>query len=106
MPIASGRRLRFQRFSFSRGLPLMASLLFFAPLSRAQSTFDLGYWKTLLQYEKSFLSAEQSEAHNAEFFVSPNGGKDPEAELKASLSAIAEKRLIQNQPFECVFPGR
>jgi hypothetical protein len=84
----------------------LSSLLFFTPLCHSQSTFDLSYWKLLLQYEHGFLGGSHSEAHNSEFFISPDGQIDPEAELKASLHVISERQLIQNQPFECIFPGR
>jgi len=73
---------------------------------RAQLAFDLSYWKILLHDQSRFFGGTISEIHNPDFFSSPQGATDPDAELKASLQAIAEKRLYQEQPFECVFPAR
>jgi hypothetical protein len=91
---------------FLRGLFVLTSLIALPRWAHAQTSFDPSYWNLLLHYQKGLFGGWASEAHNADFFISPNGRTDPEAELKASLQAISEKRLVQNQPFECVFPAR
>ena len=91
---------------FLRGLFVLTSLIALPRTAHAQSSFDSSYWNLLLHYQKNLFGGWVSEAHNADFFISPTGRTDPDAELKASLQAIAEKRLVQNLPFECAFPAR
>lgn len=100
--------LRLYRYrSFLRwlgGVFLQASFVF-TPLSVASSgSGNDPEWKTLLHYRT------QSEADGEAFFLDPQGNKNPEAELAATLHAFHTHRTVTHQagemPAECAFPAR
>ncbi|KYG65900.1 hypothetical protein AZI86_02160 [Bdellovibrio bacteriovorus] len=70
-------------------------------------------WHRLIQYEKNLLGGYKSSAEPGPFFLSPQGQKNPESELLATLAAFSdEKVLVSSQdskykePAACVFPAR
>ena len=66
--------------------------------------FDEKYWLKLLHFEKG-----SSKADGEKFFLSPNGKKNPEAELKATISAFFDPNMKVgwfNYHPQCVFRAR
>ena len=66
--------------------------------------FDEKYWLKLLHYDKG-----QSKADGEKFFLAPNGKKNPEAELRATISAFYDPNMKVgwfNYHPQCVFRAR
>lgn len=64
-------------------------------------------WRRLIHYD-SFLGNVRSEARDktpGEFFASPNGERDPEAELEATLLALFTD-FAGAEPARCRYPAR
>ncbi|MFZ5630762.1 MAG: DUF4105 domain-containing protein [Spirochaetota bacterium] len=68
---------------------------------------DSAAWRRLIHYD-SFLGSVRSEARDktpGEFFASPKGEKDPEAELEATLLALFTD-TSSPEPARCRYPAR
>src|SRR3954469_14580883 len=83
------------------GRPLLLLLLVCALPARAVAPIDFlipraasmklaadPQWLRLGHWQKSLLGGEESLARGTEFFVAPNGARDPAAELSATLRAL------------------
>ncbi len=92
-------------------LPAGASALDAAALQARASELHLHeerYWHLLLHYRRNLFGYFRSEADGEEFFLSPDGKTDPEAELLATVAALFEP-LPENPEIEhprCQFPER
>lgn len=77
--------------------------------ARQNKLSDQRSWHLLLKYNKTFLGGMVSEADGMNFFNSPRGKTDPEAELAATLSSffvsLAEITPGKEHP-QCNFPSR
>ncbi len=74
-----------------------------------KKTYEQRYWHLLLHYKKGFLGGITSEADGLSFFNSPNGRKDPKAELIATVESffMPLDSLPKNQEHpQCKFPAR
>jgi Domain of unknown function (DUF4105) len=77
--------------------------------ARAQRTWDARLWHVLMHYERSARTFELiSAVDNADWFLSPHGRKDPQAELEATLTRMFDTEL---QPrirltVQCAYPAR
>lgn len=69
--------------------------------ARAKSLASAPYWLALLHY-----AGGQSEIRSAEFFLSPNGARDPQAELLATLEALFLPASLADAHAQCRFPAR
>ncbi|MBF0239496.1 MAG: DUF4105 domain-containing protein [SAR324 cluster bacterium] len=76
--------------------------------SRELKLAEKRYWHILLHYKSTLTGEWLSEADGPDFFFSPEGQTNPEAELEATLaflfSDIARGRF--KQPPICAFPAR
>lgn len=64
-------------------------------------------WKGLLQYQNGWHRMEESEVDGESFFLSPDGKKDPRAELEATLLAfVAPVGPEPDSHAICRFPAR
>lgn len=66
-------------------------------------------WLRIYQYKHKLFGGYESSVKSERFFFSPQGPKDPEAEMHAAIQAYesgAGKYGTQNQPAACVFPAR
>lgn len=79
-------------------------LLFSFSLQANTLNFDHKYWEKLLHYKNG-----ESLADGENFFLSPNGKKNPEAELRATISAFYDPNMkagwFKYHP-QCVFRAR
>ena len=77
--------------------------------ARQNKLSDQRSWHLLLKYNKTFFGGMVSEADGMDFFNSPRGKTDPEAELAATLSSffvpLAEITPGREHP-QCNFPAR
>lgn len=77
-----------------------------AELARSSS------WRKLLHFQPSLpFGTRHSQLDGAEFFFSPQGGEDPEAELRATLEAFTDPAYARKigrlkQHPQCAFPER
>ncbi len=64
-------------------------------------------WRALLHY-RSGASGARSEVTDRRFFLSPNGERDPRAELDATLAAFfsADPPARREEPAQCAFVAR
>lgn len=63
-------------------------------------------WLALLHYDRSFpLWGNRSRAESPDFFLSPNGKHDPEAELEATIRSFYREGAEDEHPV-CIFRGR
>lgn len=92
-----------------RGVPLMGRpalflFLLISPLQAAELHDDPG-WRALLHYDGG-----KSEADGPEFFLAPDGKKNPKAELEATLRAFRDPdpqgETTRYQHPQCRFPAR
>jgi hypothetical protein len=61
-------------------------------------------WLRLLHYDRA---GDRSEINSAEFFLAPDGARDPRAELRATLEAFAEPWTADGDAHpRCRFPAR
>ena len=72
---------------------------------------DLGQipaWLKLLHYKKRSIGGFRSEVKSADFFLSPRGKQDPEAELAATIAIFESHGRIgpHHELAACVFPAR
>jgi hypothetical protein len=56
--------------------------------ARAQHLADTREWRVLMHYRPTLLGGYESEVDGADFFNAPDGKKNPEAELEATLAAF------------------
>lgn len=64
-------------------------------------------WHSLLHYRSSWLSPDKSIIGSPEFFLSPNGSEDPEAELQVTVKAMGQQVSDDpNKHAQCRFPAR
>lgn len=102
-------------FRFILGAGAAGALFFSAILSFAASPAELHdvaqgrYWQLLLHYKDNMFGHTRSLADGMEFFLSPQGKTDPEAELRADIEAFASKDRkvgpLKQHP-QCAFPER
>lgn len=68
------------------------------------------YWRRLLHYKKDWIGTERSLVDSPQFFFSPHGKQDPEAELKATIDSFRRTnpstQESANQHPQCRFPER
>jgi hypothetical protein len=66
------------------------------------------YWRILLRYDSQHHNQWQSSINQANFFISPHGKTNPEAELQATLQALLhpDNTLKADETVECRFPAR
>lgn len=89
---------------FSSGLQAAPAL----EKTKLQSVAQDLQWKLLLHFKKNSKPGDVSEVDGGDFFLSPNGRKDPEAELSATLQAFEDNRQVGplKQPARCAFRAR
>ena len=65
-------------------------------------------WHLLLHYRENVLGGHTSEQDGADFFLSPGGKSDPQAEMEATLAGFFSDRLVgkSRQPVQCAFIAR
>jgi hypothetical protein len=65
-------------------------------------------WHLLLHYRKNLFGGVTSEADDPQFFLSPNGRTDPQAELESTISFLFSEELVgsSKQPAQCAFIAR
>ena len=66
------------------------------------------YWRILLRYDSQHHNQWQSSINQANFFISPHGKTNPEAELQATLQALLhpDNTLKADATVECRFRAR
>ena len=64
------------------------------------------YWRRLLYYEHNWLGGYHSACINNNFFLSPKGKINPQAEMTASLEGLFYSSGTDNDSPECRFPER
>ncbi len=69
---------------------------------------DTREWHLLLHYRENLFGGYTSEQDGADFFLSPDGKINPQAELEATLAKFFSDELIgkAKQPVQCAFIGR
>ncbi len=77
-------------------------------LADKQSLHQHRYWHLLLHYRQNFLGGYTSEVDAPEFFLSPEGKRNPQSELHATLKKFFSDELVgrSNQPAQCAFIAR
>lgn len=65
-------------------------------------------WQVLLHYRENLLGGVTSEVDDPEFFLSPEGKTDPEAELAATLAGFFTAKPVgrSKDPPQCAFVAR
>ncbi len=63
-------------------------------------------WLRLLNYKKTLFGGFESEADGKNFFLTPNGKKDPKGELQALVFELSSKKAITDDHARCRFPAR
>lgn len=65
-------------------------------------------WKALLHYKPNLLGRERSLVDRGDFFFSPEGKTNPQAEAEAFVIGLRENRIVGklNQTVACAFPER
>lgn len=64
------------------------------------------YWETLLHYKRGWVSGYRSLIDDENFFLSPEGKRDSQAELEATLEKILFYQAEPDQHAQCRFPAR
>lgn len=67
---------------------------------------DERVWHLLLHYRKTWTGGYESEADGGGFFLAAAGKRDPQAELKATLTAFFAADDPERQHPQCQFPAR
>lgn len=87
----------------------------FTKAAMAAGLHEEPYWKTLLHFREGWFSPARSLVDDPAFFLSPEGGDDPRAEMAADLSALcappvapgpAEEGKHRDRDPRCRFPAR
>ncbi len=65
-------------------------------------------WKVLLHYRRGLFGAEKSDIDGPDFFLSPMGRTDPEAELEATIKSFFDPipESTDTQHPQCRYPAR
>lgn len=87
--LAAGLWIGLSGSGYGQGVP--ADPTYLAELvghARAQQLALTREWDVFLHYRKGRLGGVVSEADGADFFLSPDGKRDPESELEATLAAF------------------
>ena len=63
-------------------------------------------WKALLHYGKGYSGTYKSKIDDKKFFISPEGRRNPEAELDATLRSFFQDNTKDGQGSICRFPAR
>ncbi|MBW2316831.1 MAG: DUF4105 domain-containing protein [Deltaproteobacteria bacterium] len=77
--------------------------------AREHGLADEARWRTLLHYERRhFTPIRRSVVQTEAFFLSPEGARDAEAELIATLAGVLDPgaRSARGEPVACSFPAR
>ncbi|MBX3236885.1 MAG: DUF4105 domain-containing protein [Nitrospiraceae bacterium] len=74
----------------------------------ARRLADQREWRLLLHYRDGWFGGIESEQDDPGFFLSPNGKRDPEAELAATLKQFFSEESVgrSKQPAQCAFIAR
>lgn len=79
-------------------------------MAKVKELAQTARWQRLLHYKSHWFSGYRSTIDGAGFFFSPEGHKDPEKEMLATISAFrdrpAEEISKLKQPPACAFPAR
>ncbi len=73
--------------------------------ARAEKFSRLRLWRLLLHYQSGPFGLE-SEASSPNFFLSPRGRKNPEAEIEADIAAMFGPDKRKREKIICRFPAR
>jgi hypothetical protein len=90
---------------------LLSQFSFASPLdtwqqqATQQNLANNPYWRILLRYEKQVGTQWRSIVNDKKFFLSANGQVDPQAELQATLHALATD-TTPDTAVSCQFPAR
>jgi hypothetical protein len=74
--------------------------------ARTQELAKESYWLTLLHYKKDLRGTQRSLIDDPEFFLSPDGKTDPEAEMEATLRAFFKGEDEEGRSPVCRFIAR
>ena len=76
--------------------------------ARIERLADEREWRLLLHYGDDFLGESTSEQDDDGFFLSPQGKRDPQAELDATIAHFFSTDLVgrSKQPAQCAFIAR
>lgn len=85
--------------------PYLAELLESAMESRLAEERE---WNLLLHYRENILGGYTSEADDPQFFLSPIGRTDPQAELEATIRSLFSREPVgsSKEPAQCSFIAR
>lgn len=72
--------------------------------SRLQQLANDPFWISLGHYETAKLGGWRSYVSDPKFFLARDGAEHPDAELKATLSALYAPASSGNQHAQCVYP--
>lgn len=82
-------------------------------IAQQKKLYERPEWIHLVHYKKTIWGGWQSEADGRYFFVSPNGHKNPQQELEATVRGFFsdQKRVFEGEKFpaqstRCQFPAR
>ena len=86
-------------------MPIVVFLLtvFYSFSVFAQNPAQDAQWLALLHYQKQIISADESTIDSENFFLSPVGKYNPEAELAATIRLFEDTNDNQKK---CLFPAR
>ena len=90
------------------GIASASSLTQWQNLAQQKQLSQQAYWHILLRYDKKNGQTLHSSVQQANFFVSPDGATNPQAELQATLNALInpESTLKADDTVACKFPAR
>jgi Domain of unknown function (DUF4105) len=65
-------------------------------------------WHLLLHYRENLFGGYTSEADDPQFFLSPSGRSDPQAELESTITSLFSEESVgsSKQPTQCAFIAR
>ena len=75
-------------------------------LAKEKKLADAPYWEVLLHYKQGWFSGYRSLIDDPAFFLSPEGKKDKEAELLATIRQILTTGAEPDTHAQCRFPAR
>lgn len=90
-------------FPFLQGLAIPL-----ADAEKLRAWTETRQWKALLHYKPNLLGRERSLVDRGDFFFSPEGGTNPQAEAEAFVDGLRENRIVGKlkQTVACAFPER
>lgn len=74
--------------------------------ARVMNLSEQRNWHILLHYKKTILGGYKSRISDPDFFLSPAGRFDPEAELEATLAGFLQPQAPDGEHPICRFPAR